>query len=193
MAGSQRFQYRPSIDLESFAIEPSRFLIQQHFIPDYLQLAYQTLIDDLIRLLKLRLESVSYSAIRLHGDCHPGNILWTENGPHFVDFDDSRMGPAIQDLWMLLSGSDSEQHQQLDILLDGYYEFADMNPAETRLIEALRSLRLIHYAGWLARRWNDPTFPLNFPWFNTPNFWEQHILELREQFAQLQDNESFQF
>ena len=94
---------------------------------------------------------------------------------------------------MLLSGSDDEQRQQLNTLLDGYYEFADMNPAETRLIEALRGLRLIHYAGWLARRWQDPAFPLNFPWFNTPNYWEQHILELREQYAQLQDNESFQF
>ncbi|MFW2373026.1 MAG: serine/threonine protein kinase [Gammaproteobacteria bacterium] len=193
MAGSQQFQYRPSIDLASFAIEPSQFLLSEQFIPDYLEPAYRTLVDDLIQLIKQRLDSVSYRSIRLHGDCHPGNILWTDQGPHFVDFDDSRMGPAIQDLWMLLSGHDDEQRQQLDILLDGYYEFADMNPAETRLIEALRSLRLIHYAGWLARRWSDPTFPLNFPWFNTPNYWEQHILELREQYAQLQDNESFQF
>jgi len=193
MASSESFQYRPSINLESFAIEPSRFLLSEHFIPDYLEEAYRTLVDDLILLLNQRLDSVSYTSIRLHGDCHPGNILWTDKGPHFVDFDDSRMGPAIQDLWMLLSGSDAEQHKQLDTLLDGYYEFADMNPAETRLIEALRGLRLIHYAGWLARRWDDPTFPLNFPWFNTPNYWEQHILELREQYAQLQDNESFQF
>lgn len=193
MSGSQKFKHRPSIDLDSFAIEPSRFLLSEHFIPDYLEEAYRTLVDDLLRLLKQRLDSISYSSIRLHGDCHPGNILWTDNGPHFVDFDDSRMGPAIQDLWMLLSGSDAEQRQQLDYLLDGYYEFADMNPAETRLIESLRTLRVIHYAGWLARRWNDPTFPLNFPWFNTPNYWEQHILELREQYAQLQEHESFQF
>lgn len=192
MAGSQAFQHRPSIDLASFAIEPSQFLLAESFIPDYLQPAYKTLVDDLIQLIRQRLDSVSYRAIRLHGDCHPGNILWTDQGPHFVDFDDSRMGPAIQDLWMLLSGSDDEQRQQLNTLLDGYYEFADMNPAEPRLIEALRGLRLIHYAGWLARRWHDPTFPLNFPWFNTPNYWEQHILELREQYAQLQDNESFQ-
>ena len=189
-AGStQLFQHRPEIDIQSFAIDASDYIIQNAFIPDYLQDAYHSLINDIIDLLKQRFDQLNYSKLRLHGDCHRGNILWTDNGPHFVDFDDSRNGPAIQDLWMLLSGDNDEQQSQLDHVLDGYFEFYDFNPAEIRLIEPLRTLRIIHYASWLARRWEDPSFPLNFPWFNTPNYWEQHILELREQFALLQENE----
>lgn len=192
LAGATRkFQHRPGIDVNSFAIEPSDFLLAQGFIPDYLESAYRSLIEDILKLLQQRFDAVDYQAIRLHGDCHPGNILWTEQGPHFVDFDDCRMGPAIQDLWMLLSGPLYEQKQQLDHILDGYYEFRDFNPAESRLIEVLRTLRIIHYAGWLAKRWDDPSFPMNFPWFNTSNYWEQHILTLREQFSLLQENEQF--
>ncbi len=191
VGATKNFQHRPVINVNSFAVEASQFLIQNQFIPDYLNEAYQSLIDDLIKLLEQRFDQVNYQSIRLHGDCHPGNILWTDNGPHFVDFDDSRMGPAIQDLWMLLSGDNNEQTIQLNHILDGYFEFHEFNPIESRLIEALRTLRIIHYASWLAKRWNDPTFPLNFPWFNTPNYWEQHILELREQFSLLQENEMF--
>ncbi len=187
---TQRFQYRPGLNTESFAIAPSRYLIDHGFIPDYLQEAYQSLITDLIPLLQQRYDNQSPASLRLHGDCHPGNILWTDHGPHFVDFDDSRSGPAIQDLWMLLSGNSQEQQIQLEQILEGYYDFHDFNPAESRLIEPLRTLRIIHYSGWLAQRWSDPTFPLNFPWFNTPNYWEQHVLELREQFALLQENEA---
>ncbi|MDH5473499.1 MAG: serine/threonine protein kinase [Gammaproteobacteria bacterium] len=191
-AGSTHaFKHRPRIDIQSFVIEPAQFLITNHFIPDYLKQAYQSLSEDILKLLQQHLASVPYSNIRLHGDCHPGNILWTDNGPHFVDFDDCRMGPAIQDLWMLLSGSVDDQRRQLNYVLDGYYEFHDFNPAETRLIETLRTMRIIHYSAWLARRWEDPAFPLAFSWFNTSNYWEQHILELREQFSLLQENESF--
>jgi Ser/Thr protein kinase RdoA (MazF antagonist) len=192
VGATENFQHRPTIDINSFAIEASQFLIQNQFIPDYLDDAYQSLINDLIKLLEQRFELIKYDSIRLHGDCHPGNILWTDKGPHFVDFDDSRMGPSIQDLWMLLSGDNEEQTIQLNHILDGYFEFQEFNPVETRLIEPLRTLRIIHYASWLAKRWSDPTFPLNFPWFNTPNYWEQHILELREQFSLLQENEIFQ-
>ena len=187
---SQSFQHRPKISVEDFAINSAEYLLSNNFIPDYLLDAYQTLSHDLIALLQQRYKDDSFEAIRLHGDCHMGNILWTEQGPHFVDFDDCRTGPAIQDLWMLISGDTQEQQQQLNHILDGYFEFAELNPAELQLIEPLRSLRLMHYACWLARRWSDPTFPLNFPWFNTPNYWEQHILELREQFALLQESES---
>ncbi|MDH5736648.1 MAG: serine/threonine protein kinase [Gammaproteobacteria bacterium] len=191
-AGSTHaFKHRPRIDIQSFVIEPAQFLITNHFIPDYLKQAYQSLSEDILKLLQQHLASVPYSNIRLHGDCHPGNILWTDNGPHFVDFDDCRMGPAIQDLWMLLSGSVDDQRRQLNYVLDGYFEFHDFNPAETRLIETLRTMRIIHYSAWLARRWEDPAFPLAFSWFNTSNYWEQHILELREQFSLLQENESF--
>jgi Ser/Thr protein kinase RdoA (MazF antagonist) len=121
--------------------------------------------------------------LRLHGDCHAGNVLWTEAGPHFVDFDDSRSGPAIQDLWMLLAGERDEQQAQLNEILTGYEDFAEFDPRELNLIEALRTLRLIHYAAWLARRWDDPAFPAAFPWFNTPQYWQERILELREQIA----------
>lgn len=186
----ENFVHRPVIDIQSFAIEASQYLISNQFIPDYLNDAYHSLIDDIIKLLQQRFAEVKYNAIRLHGDCHPGNILWTDAGPHFVDFDDSRMGPAIQDLWMLISGEMNEQSVQINHILDGYFEFHEFDPREIRLIEPLRTLRIIHYAAWLAKRWQDPTFPLNFPWFNTPNYWEQHILELREQFSLLQENES---
>ena len=187
------FKYRPAIDIQSYVIEPMDFLLSGNFIPDYLQDAYQSLMHDIISLLKQRYDLNHVSQISLHADCHPGNILWTEKGPHFVDFDDCRTGPAVQDLWMLISGNASERRQQLDDLLDGYFEFHDFNPAEARLIEPLRTMRIIHYAGWLARRWQDPAFPLNFPWFNTPHYWEQHILELREQFSLLQETEEFQY
>ncbi len=186
---SQSFTTRPDISVQDFAINSADFLLENNFIPDYLIEAYQTLSADLITLLKQRFENDNTKSIRLHGDCHSGNILWTDNGPHFVDFDDCRSGPAIQDIWMLLSGDRLEQQQQLNHVLDGYFEFAELEPAELRLVEPLRSLRLMHYASWLAKRWSDPSFPMNFPWFNTPNYWEQHILELREQFALLQENE----
>jgi len=186
---SQSFNSRPAISVQDFAINSAQFLLDNNFIPDYLLEAYQTLSDDLIALLKQRFDSTTTQPIRLHGDCHSGNILWTDDGPHFVDFDDCRSGPAIQDIWMLLSGDRLEQQQQLNRVLDGYFEFTELDANELQLIEPLRSLRLMHYASWLAKRWNDPSFPLNFPWFNTPNYWEQHILELREQFSLLQDSE----
>ena len=114
-------------------------------------------------------------------------MLWTDNGPHFVDFDDCRMGPAIQDLWMLISGNRAEMSYQLGELLEGYREFYDFNPRELHLLEALRALRIIHYSAWLARRWQDPAFPRNFPWFNTHKYWEQQIDILRDQVLALQD------
>ena len=125
--------------------------------------------------------------IRLHGDCHPGNILWTDNGPHFVDFDDARMGPAVQDLWMLLSGERHEMESQLQAVLEGYREFRSFDMRELQLIESLRSLRMLHYSAWLAKRWDDPAFPHNFPWFNTQQYWQEQILSLREQAAVLQE------
>lgn len=187
---SQSFNTRPQISVQSFAIDSAEFLLTNHFIPDYLLDAYQTLSADLIQLLKQRFDTDTSPSIRLHGDCHSGNILWTDKGPHFVDFDDCRSGPAIQDIWMLLCGDRIEQQQQLNHVLDGYFEFAELAPAELRLVEPLRTLRLMHYASWLAKRWQDPSFPMNFPWFNTPNYWEQHILELREQLSLLQDSEN---
>ena len=121
--------------------------------------------------------------LRLHGDCHAGNVLWTDDGPHFVDFDDCRMGPAVQDLWMLLSGERAAMARGLSDVLAGYEDFHEFDARELALIEALRTLRLIHYSAWIARRWNDPAFPAAFPWFNTQRYWQDRILEMREQIA----------
>ena len=120
-----------------------------------------------------------------HGDCHSGNILWRDDNAHFVDLDDAMMAPAIQDIWMLLSGNRDRQNAQLSEIIDGYNEFFDFHPRELKLIDALRTLRIINYTAWIAKRWNDPAFPMAFPWFNTIRFWSEHILELREQFAAL--------
>jgi Ser/Thr protein kinase RdoA (MazF antagonist) len=125
--------------------------------------------------------------LRIHGDCHLGNVLWSDDTPHFVDFDDTMSGPAIQDLWMLLSGERDQRQAQLLELVEGYNEFHDFKVSELALIECLRTMRLMNYSAWLARRWNDPAFPLNFPWFNTERYWAEHILELREQSAALDE------
>jgi Ser/Thr protein kinase RdoA (MazF antagonist) len=129
--------------------------------------------------------------LRLHGDCHPGNILWTPEGsagagPHFVDLDDARMGPAVQDLWMLLSGERAQQLQQLGALLDGYEQLRELDRRELALIEVLRTLRLIHYSAWLAQRWADPIFPINFPWFGTRDYWQGQVDMLIEQTEAMQ-------
>ncbi len=126
-------------------------------------------------------EAGAIRAIRLHGDCHAGNVLWTDDGPHFVDFDDSRSGPAVQDLWMLLSGDRAAMTRQLAAVLAGYEDFADFDRRELRLIEPLRTLRMIHYSAWLARRWGDPAFPAAFPWFGTPAYWRGQTALLHEQ------------
>jgi Ser/Thr protein kinase RdoA (MazF antagonist) len=180
------FAHRPKVDIESYALSPARYLLERGFIPAHLVPAYQSLTRDLVMQLHSCFERAGkVRSIRLHGDCHPGNILWGEHGPHIVDFDDARMGPAVQDLWMFLSGEPAEMRAALQQLLEGYARFADFNPAEIRLIEPLRTLRLIHYAGWLASRWDDPAFLLAFPWFNSTRYWEEHILTLREQAALL--------
>lgn len=181
------FQHRPTISIHSFGVESVDF-VSRECIPEDLRAAYDSLTVDLLRLCEDRLalcEGVRY--IRVHGDCHGGNVLWRDDAPHFVDFDDTRMGPAVQDLWMLLSGHPEEQRRQLDVILEGYHEFADLDLREFVLIEVLRTLRMLHYAAWLARRRDDPAFPLAFPWFNTQTYWERHVLELREQFAELSE------
>jgi Ser/Thr protein kinase RdoA (MazF antagonist) len=184
----QPFRHRPELNIHSFAVEPSRYILDNGFIPADLNEAYSTLIADLIQRIEICFDRAgTYSSIRLHGDCHLGNILWDRDAPLLVDFDDARMGPAVQDLWMLLSGDRAYMTARLFDLLDGYCEFRDFDPVELRLIEPLRTLRMIHYAGWIARRWHDPAFPLAFPWFNTQRYWEDHILSLREQAAMLDE------
>ena len=174
------FIARPRLTVERFLHVPYQ-CVREGFMPSSLLACYDaviTLLSDKIAALQLN-QSVF---IRTHGDCHLGNILWTrDDGPWLVDFDDCQSAPTIQDLWMLLTGSRHEQESQLSELLDGYTMFCDFDARELRLIEGLRSLRMIHYAGWLAMRWNDPAFPKYFPWFNTESYWQQHVAELEQQ------------
>lgn len=178
------FRERPTLDILSFGEEPRDYLLTHGFLPDDLTAAYHSVVEQALDGVRRCFERAGAVArLRLHGDCHSGNVLWTDAGPHFVDFDDSRMGPAVQDLWMLLSGERGDMVRQLSDLLAGYEDFYDFDSRELHLIEALRTLRLIHYAAWLARRWDDPAFPVAFPWFNTQRYWQDRILELREQVA----------
>ncbi len=182
------FVHRPALDIESFGREPSRFVLGGGFIPADLAAAYKSVVTDVLeRVARCYQRAGRVNSIRLHGDCHGGNILWTSDGPHFVDLDDARMGPAVQDLWMCLAGERHAMETQLAVLMTGYRKFCDFDPAELALLEALRTLRMIHYAGWLARRWSDPAFPANFPFFNTQRYWQDHILALREQAALLDE------
>lgn len=182
------FVHRPAIDIETFGEEPLSFLLEGDFIPPDLEPAFRSVAEDVLRRVRdCYARAGAVAQIRLHGDCHPGNILWTPDGPHFVDFDDCRTGPALQDIWMLLSGDRASQNLQLLHVMEGYREFCDFNAAELNLLEALRTLRMIHYSGWLARRWDDPAFPAAFPWFNTQRYWQDQILALREQSALLEE------
>lgn len=177
------FRERPALDVQTFGEEPLAWLIEHRWLPSdlaetYVGVARQALGE--VRACYQRAGQVA--AIRLHGDVHEGNVLWTDAGPHFVDFDDSRSGPAVQDLWMLLGGRE-EAPQRLAHLLEGYEQFRPFDQRELQLIEALRTLRLIQHSAWIARRWRDPAFPAAFPWFDTPRYWEARVLELREQIA----------
>jgi Ser/Thr protein kinase RdoA (MazF antagonist) len=180
-----KFSYRPTINIHNYGYESAQF-ISRHFIPSSLKTAYDSLCADVLNALEQSIKRAGgVQNIRVHGDCHAGNMLWRDERPNFVDFDDARMAPAIQDIWMLLSGSREQQAIQLNKVLDGYFEFNDFNMRELQLMEVFRTLRIMHYSAWLARRWQDPAFPHSFPWFNTPRYWEEHILELREQFSAL--------
>lgn len=188
VGATRRFKHRTQLNIETLGDASRDFLLGHNVIPDYLLEAYATLTDDLLQHIRSVFDAVGpLSAIRLHGDCHPGNILWATGGPHFVDLDDARTGPAIQDIWMLISGEAEEMRIQLDTLLEGYRTFYDFDESSVILIESLRTLRIMHYAAWLARRWGDPAFQLAFPWFDSPRYWEEHILSLREQAAALQN------
>jgi Ser/Thr protein kinase RdoA (MazF antagonist) len=178
------FRARPEISLATFGTEPVEYLLASDFIPSDLRDAYQSVTRQALDGVRHCYERAGeVKTLRLHGDCHVGNVLWTDKGPHFVDFDDSRTGPAIQDLWMLLSGERADMVRQLSDLLAGYEDFFEFDERELHLIEAMRTLRLLHYSAWLARRWDDPAFQTAFPWFNTQRYWQDRILEIREQIA----------
>lgn len=186
--GSTAFKYRPELNIQTFGYQPRDYILGHNFIPAELIEAYRSLTDQLLSEAELCYQRAGEIAlIRCHGDCHPSNVLWTDDGPHIVDFDDARMAPAVQDIWMFLSGDRADMTAGLDAVLAGYTEFCEFDARQLHLIEALRTLRLIHYYGWLAKRWDDPAFKLAFPWFNTQQCWEDHILSLREQAALLHE------
>jgi len=188
-AGAARaFAERPALDADTFGREPRDWLLGHGFVPPDLREAWQSAAAlALAGVARCFERAGAVRALRLHGDCHAGNVLWTEAGPHFVDFDDARSGPAMQDLWMLLSGERAAMTRQLGLVLEGYRAFFEFERRELHLVEALRTLRLLHYSAWIARRWDDPAFPAAFPWFNTQRYWQDRILELREQIALLDE------
>jgi Ser/Thr protein kinase RdoA (MazF antagonist) len=182
------FSHRPALDVQGFGVDSRDWLLAHAFIPADLRDAWTGAAQMAIEGAQHAFDRARDAArIRLHGDCHAGNVLWTPGGPHFVDFDDARTGPAVQDLWMLLSGDRESMSQQLRHVLRGYEDFADFDDRQLALVEALRTLRLLHYSAWLARRWNDPAFPMAFPWFNTQKYWQDRVLELKEQVAAMQE------
>ncbi|MEY4738156.1 MAG: hypothetical protein RL302_2475 [Pseudomonadota bacterium] len=207
VGAKQPFASRPTLNLETFGIEPMQWLLENDRVPLDVQSTWtkacQSAIDLIADYTTLAgasglkdKKSGGIRLLRLHGDCHPGNILWTPAdaalaagpGPHFVDLDDARMGPAVQDLWMLLSGDRQQRTRQLGMLVDGYEQFREFDRNELALIEPLRTLRLIHYSAWLARRWSDPTFPVNFPWFGSSDYWQGQVLMLQEQIEAMQED-----
>jgi Ser/Thr protein kinase RdoA (MazF antagonist) len=188
VGSSRPFKHRESLTPQTFGREPREWLLQSSYIPADLLEAWKAATAQALDLVDACYARAGDArTLRLHGDCHPGNILWTEDGPHFVDLDDARMGPAMQDLWMLLSGERAAMSRQLHEALKGYEQFMEFDRRELNLLEALRTLRLIHYSAWIGRRWDDPAFPAAFPWFNTQRYWQDRILELREQIALMQE------
>ncbi len=182
------YKVRPSLDIQSFGIQSRDFIVAGDWLPEDVRSAWISVADQALDCVSHAYQRAGdVQTLRLHGDCHPGNLLWTDEGPHFVDFDDSRTGPAIQDIWMLLSGNELDARNQLAAVLRGYEMFREFDDRELHLIEALRTLRLIHYSAWIARRWNDPAFIIAFPWFGTNRYWQDRILELREQVALMQE------
>ena len=183
VGASRPFKHRPALTIATFGDESREFLLAHGFVPPDLRATWTSVVDQALQSVRRAYGDRDVAALRLHGDCHGANVLWTDDGPHFVDFDDSRSGPAIQDLWMLLAGERAAMEAQLTAVLEGYESFRDFDRRELALIEPLRTLRLLHYSAWLARRWSDPAFPAAFPWFNTQRYWQDRILELREQIA----------
>ena len=185
---TKQFIHRPALTVASYGIESREFILSNDYIPRDLISAYESLTTALIEQIQQAYQQVGdLHLVRTHTDFHQGNILWTEETPHIVDFDDCRSAPAIQDIWMMLSGERNDMVAGLDAILEGYSSFCEFNHRELGLIEALRTLRLMHYYAWLAKRWNDPAFKIAFPWFNSQRCWEEHVLSLREQSAAMNE------
>lgn len=187
VGANRPFEHRETLGVQNFGHDSLSTLLEGNFVPRSLLPAYESVARDLLKRVEDVFASTDFTPIRLHGDCHPGNILARDDAFYLVDLDDCRMGPAVQDLWMMLAGERHERLGQLAELVDGYNEFHDFTPRELPLIEALRALRLMHYSAWLARRWDDPAFPMSFPWFGSERYWGDQVLILREQMSALQE------
>jgi Ser/Thr protein kinase RdoA (MazF antagonist) len=182
------FVQRPALDIATFGQEPYETIVHGDWLPPALRESWQAAARQCLEAVEASFARAGdVSRIRVHGDVHLGNVLWTDAGPHFVDLDDARTAPAVQDLWMLLSGDRADMTVQLSDVLEGYETFREFDRRELQLVEALRTLRLIHYSAWIARRWHDPAFPAAFPWFGTERYWQDRILELREQIAAMSE------
>jgi Ser/Thr protein kinase RdoA (MazF antagonist) len=192
VGAARPFVHRPALNLQTFGHNSRQILLDGGYLPLDMESRWLKAFDEAMTVAQGVFDSVGdVRQLRLHGDCHPGNILWTPeglplDGPHFVDLDDARSGPAVQDLWMLLSGERAQQLQQLGALVDGYDEFGQFDRRELALIEPLRTLRLVHYSAWLAQRWHDPIFPINFPWFGSSDYWKGQVDMLVEQTEAMQ-------
>ncbi|WP_065188387.1 serine/threonine protein kinase [Shewanella woodyi] len=181
------FQHRDLVNPQVLGDESLLWLKESGHVPSSLVLPYFTIVEQVLDKSKEIWSQQNPKQIRLHGDLHPGNILWTPDGPGFVDLDDARTGPAIQDLWMMITGDKPQKLLQLEILLEAYEEFCEFDSKELKLIEPLRAMRMLHYNAWLSRRWEDPAFPMNFPWYGEEKYWEQQILSFKEQLAVLDE------
>ncbi len=184
MGASQNFIHRPTLNAQTFGQDSIDF-VSEEFIPFEHKSAYLSVTDQIIKVVTEKLSKTNN--IRVHGDLHIGNILLRDDIPNLVDFDDSRMAPAIQDIWMLLSGEPHEQKIQLQKIITAYSEFRDFPYQELPMIESLRTLRMIHHTAWLARRWDDPAFAPAFPWFDTHRFWSEHVSDLQQQLMALEN------
>jgi Ser/Thr protein kinase RdoA (MazF antagonist) len=175
------FAHRQTLDPKTFGIDNRDWLLGQNIIPPDAEAGWRQVTDDALAAVADAFGGAPIRTLRLHGDCHLGNVLWAADGPHFVDLDDAVTGPATQDLWMLLSGERAAMSRQLSAVLEGYESFMDFDWRELRLVEPLRTLRMIHHSAWIARRWSDPAFPIAFPWFDSPKYWAEQTTRLRQQ------------
>ena len=184
----QPFLVRPKLGVRRLGWEAREQVLSGELLPEYLHARYESVSATLLERVEQTFQDAGdVRDIRIHGDCHMGNLLWNERGPVLVDLDDCAMGPRVRDLWMMLAGSGSEQQRQWSELLEGYAQFADFDFREVRLIEALRALRMLHHAAWVSHRWLDPAFPRAFPWLGEPRYWEGYLRDLIEQVEVIED------
>jgi Ser/Thr protein kinase RdoA (MazF antagonist) len=182
VGAARSFRARPRIGIERLGLQARGEVLTSELLPPALATSYAAAADTLLeRVRRAFLTAGPVRDQRIHGDCHPGNLLWNEQGPVFVDLDDCASGPRIQDLWMLLAGDAAEQQREWGELMEGYSQFGEIDPRELTLVEPLRGLRMLHHAAWVVQRWEDPAFPRAFPWFGEARYWERHIGDLLEQ------------